>query len=245
MTKYFKNLIIPVTIIAIWYAISISINKFYLPSPVQVFGFFFNSLATDVFWTDLLTSVKRLSISLLISVPLSIGAGLLIGLNRTAYDLFSPIINFIRVMPITALLPLIIIAFGFSELSAIFIIILASGIQTLIAAIFAGQNVKIEYDSFIKILHLDTFTAATKVIIPASINIILPSIDLSINAAFRMLIVAELFGAQSGLGFRLIDSAQYMNFTQMYSTLFTVGILGLIINKCFNLCSIKILRWNK
>ncbi len=60
--------------------------------------------------------------------------------------------------------------------------------------------------------------------------IIFPSIDICINTAFRMMIVAELFGSNSGLGFRLLESAQFLNFPKVYALLFAIGFFGLAIH---------------
>ncbi len=157
-----KSSIIPIVLIVIWHLVSESLNKFYIPTPTSVFWEFKNQILSIEFWTDTFGSFERLFYSLSICIPFGIAFGLLMGYYRTLFLLFNPIIQFIRVLPITALLPIIIIAFGFSIWSSIIVICLASIVPILISSIFAAEEIKSKYHQFIKNLKIDTLTSFKK-----------------------------------------------------------------------------------
>jgi len=72
---------------------------------------------------------------------------------------------------------------------------------------------------------------------------ILTGIDLSINAAFRMMIISELFGAPNGLGFRLTEASHYLDLKKVYALLIIIGFLGIFISFLFNVLKNKLLTW--
>lgn len=238
--KTIERLLLPSAFLIIWTVASLLFNSTFLPSPLTSLKEFMYVVSNSEIWMDTFYSFERLFYGLVLSIPIGIGLGLWMGFNSHAFNVFNDIIQFLRVMPITALVPLIIIIFGFSVVGGVFVIFLASFIPIVLSSIFAGQEIKEKYFNFINNLKIDKWKSFSKIILPASFQIIYPSIDIAINTAFRIMIVAELFGASSGLGFRLLESAQFLNFPKTFAILAVIGIWGLVVHQILQFIRNKI-----
>ena len=237
------SLIVPILLLFFWWMLSTSVNKFYLPTPLNTFSEFIEIASNGELIEDILSSLSRLGIGLAISIIPAIILGIIIGINKTISKLFLPSVNGFRVIPITALLPVIIMAFGFSNWAVLSVIFLAAFFPTIIATAHAVENISTTYSNIINDFNLSVVKSFTKILIPGAMPGILTGIDLSINSAFRMMVVSELFGSPNGLGFRLMDSSQFLNFKKIYALMIVIAILGFLITMIFNSFKKYLLRW--
>lgn len=238
------KLLFPLCLVACWQLLASYFNVYYFPSLGQIFDAFWKTVTTsDELTVDMMSSFWRLSIGLLISIPMSIALGTLIGINKTAKSLLIGSVNYLRSMPITALAPLIIMTFGITDAAAVAIVFIASAVPTLVITIDSVEMTVDKFRPLIQNFELPWWKAIGSVILPGASPGILTGIDLSINSAFKMLIVAELFGSSSGLGFRLMDSSHYLDFSKAYYLLIVIGFLGLAIASITSYSRQKLLKW--
>ena len=238
------RLVFPIFLLICWQITALTLNVHYFPPIEQIFGSFWKTwTTTNEIETDVISSLTRLLIGLGIAIPSAISAGILIGLNKTVKEMLMGSINCLRAMPITALTPLIIMICGITDAAAIMVVILASAVPTLIVTIDGVELTIEKYRPLIRNFELSWFQAIFKVIIPGSAPGILSGVDLSVNASFKMLILAELLGASSGLGFRLMDSSHYLDFDKAYYLLLLIGLLGLTIATITTYVRQRILKW--
>ena len=236
--------VFPIFLIACWQITAITLNVHYFPTFEQIGAAFIKTWTTsNEIEMDIFASLSRLAIGLSISIPLAIAIGTLIGLNKQVKNLLTGTINCLRAMPITALTPLITMICGITEAASIVIVILVSAIPTLVVTVDSVEQTIEKYRPLIRNFELTWFAAIFKVILPGSMPAILSGIDISINSAFKMLILAELLGSASGLGYRLIDSSHYLDFDKTYYLLLTIGLLGLAIASLTSFIRKKLLRW--
>lgn len=238
------KVVFPIFLVICWQVTASILNVHYFPTIEQIFAAFVKTWTTsNEIEMDVIASLSRLAIGLSISIPFSIALGTLIGLNKKIKDLLIGSINCLRAMPITALTPLITMICGITEAASIFIVFLVSAVPTLVVTIDSVEQTIEKYRPLIRNFELSWPSAIAKVILPGSMPAILSGIDISINSAFKMLILAELLGSASGLGYRLIDSSHYLDFDKTYYLLLVIGFLGLMIATLTSFTRKKILSW--
>lgn len=90
------------------------IPTMFLPTPAGVWTAF-QALMADGYASDIRTSILRVAIGFLIASLVSIPVALLMGAFGTLEAMLAPIIGTLRYVPITALVPLLIIWLGIDE----------------------------------------------------------------------------------------------------------------------------------
>ena len=68
-----------------------------------------------------------------------------------------------------------------------------------------------------------------RVIVPAAFPGIMVGLHIAVGTAWIHLVAGEMLGAQSGLGFMIVDARNFLRTDQIMAGMLLVGLLGLII----------------
>ncbi len=164
-----------------------------------------------VFWTDTLSSLRRLSIG----VGIAAVAGLVIGIATGALPLvnasLSPLLTVISLIPCLALLPVLFIVLGLGEVSKIALITI--GITPFIARDIQRRAREIPVEQLIKAQTLGANTAQiiSRVLLPQLLPKLINSVRLSLGTGWLFLIAAEAIASTDGLGYRIFLVRRYLS----------------------------------
>jgi taurine transport system permease protein len=190
------------------------VKPLFLPSPFAVWDKFVVALTEGVSNATLaehtMASLGRVLGGFLLACVTAIPVGILMGVNRIARGFFDPIIEFYRPLPPLAYLPLIIIWLGIGEFPKVFLIYLAIFAPMAIAARAGVRSVSIEQ------IHAAYAMGATRgqvvrhVILKAALPEIFTGMRIGIGVGWTTLVAAEMVAAHRGLGFMVLNAAQFL-----------------------------------
>lgn len=81
-----------------------------------------------------------------------------------------------------------------------------------------------------------------KVIFPAAFPQIANGIHLAIGTAWIFLVAGEMVGAQSGLGYQIIDARNNIRADILLATILVIGFIGLLLDAALKLLEKRILK---
>jgi sulfonate transport system permease protein len=237
--------IIPVSTIALWQLASSSglISSEFLPSPLSIFGAFADLAVTGGLTHHLGVSIGRAGIGFLIGGILGLLFGVLTGLFRSAEYLLDPSVQVLRLVPHLAIAPLIILWFGFGEVSKVVIIISGSFFPLYINTFMSIRNVDNKLLEVTRVLGFSPYQTLRRLIIPAALPGILLGLRLSLAVAWISLVVAELIGSQSGVGFLINEAKQNSNTEVIFVGIIIFAVVGKLIDSVFRVIERKFLVW--
>ncbi len=82
-----------------------------------------------------------------------------------------------------------------------------------------------------------------RVIIPAAAPQVMEALRLVLGWAWTYVIVAELIGAQSGIGHMIMDSQRLLDTGQMIFGIVVIGVIGLVTDFLFKAMNRRLFRW--
>jgi NitT/TauT family transport system permease protein len=82
-----------------------------------------------------------------------------------------------------------------------------------------------------------------RVIVPAAAPQIAETLRLVLGWAWTYVIVAELIGAQSGIGHMIMDSQRLLDTGQMIFGIVTIGVIGLVTDFLFKALNRRLFPW--
>jgi sulfonate transport system permease protein len=94
-----------------------------------------------------------------------------------------------------------------------------------------------------RVYDLGPAQIARRVILPASLPDLLTGLRLGATQAWLFVVVAEFFGSERGLGFRLTDSQQSTRVDLMFVAMVGLAILGKLTDSILRLVEGRVLRW--
>src|SRR2546430_4572391 len=124
-----------------------------------------------------------------------------------------------------------IVLFGVSDVSAIFLIFLASLFPILVAAMNGVRGVPAMYRDAARNFGLSRGALLSRVIFPAALPEILTGLRLALGIAWIVVVAAEMIAVNSGLGYLVIDSRNAgKRYDLVVAAMLLIGLIGLALN---------------
>lgn len=227
-----------------WFVTSVGlIADFFLPSPSAVIEAIVRLFSQGNFISDIGISLFRIFIGFGVAAILAVPLGILIGLNRRAEALIEPVVDFIRYTPIPAFIPLFILWFGIGELEKIVVIGVSVFFQLVLMVSNSVSLTPRDIIDSARTLGASRWHVLTKVVYPYSKPRIFDDLRVSMGWAWAGLLIAEIVGSTSGIGFVIIQSQRLLQTGNVIGAIIIVGILGLTIDLIFKLLYKMFFPW--
>lgn len=216
-----------------------------LPSPWVVLTRMIELAIDGQLWEDMFASLKRVMIGFVLGSVIAVPTGFLMGWYRVARAVIDPWIQFFRVIPPLAIIPLAIVTMGIDETPKIFVIFLAAFLSAVVSTYQGVISVDKTYINAARVLGAKDRVIFTQVIIPASTPFILVGFRIGLGSAWATVVAAELIAAQSGLGFRMQQAQLYYDLPTIFVSLVAIGILGLIMDRIVVWAEVRLTHWQE
>ena len=229
-----------VVIITLWSVGSVLIdNPLFLPSIPRVVTAWIDMVQQQHFLVDVAWSTFRIVAGFLIAAAMAVPLGLLMGSFEVVRSFFQPPINAIRYMPASAFIVLLIVLLGLGEEEKLTLIWIGVFFQLVLMVMDIAHRVPDEMLNVAYTLGASRWKVFYKVFLPATFPEVVDALRITMGWAWTYLIVAELLGAERGIGTFIIISERFLRMDRIIAAIITIGILGLITDTIFGL----IHRW--
>lgn len=226
------SLITALVLFALWLLVTEMgwVRPLFLPSPLAVWDKFIVAMTEGVSNSTLLqhtlASLGRVLGAFVLALVTAVPVGILMGVNRTIRGLFDPIIEFYRPLPPLAYLPLIIIWLGIGEFPKVFLIYLAIFAPMAIAARAGVRSVSTEQIHAAYAMGATRTQVISQVILKAALPEIFTGMRIGIGVGWTTLVAAEMVAAHRGLGFMVLNAAEYLASDTVIMGIIVIGVFA-------------------
>jgi taurine transport system permease protein len=226
------SLITTIALIALWFLATSTgwVKPLFLPSPFAVYDKFISAMTDGVANSTLaehaMASLTRVFSAFFLACVTAVPIGILMGVNRYARGVFDPPIEFYRPLPPLAYLPLIIIWFGIGEFPKILLIYLAIFAPMAIAARAGVRSVSIEQIHAAYAMGGTRMQIVWHVILKAAMPEIFTGLRIGIGVGWTTLVAAEMVAADRGLGFMVLNAAQFLASDIVIMGIIVIGVFA-------------------
>ena len=155
----------------------------------------------------------------------------------------EPVTNFVRYLPVSALIPLLILWVGIDIEEKISVIFIGTFFQQLILIADVSRGVSQDLLDVSYTLGANRRTVVARVLIPATLPGVMDTLRVTLGWAWTYLVVAELVAANKGLGYFILNSMRGLFTDQIFLGIMVIGLLGLITDQVFKLLRNWLLPW--
>lgn len=203
------------------------------------------ALSKGRLWGDIAISLQRSGIAFAAAVGLGIPLGLLMGQIGWVERALDPILQFFRQTSALALYPVFILLLGLGETSKVFVIFWATLFPIFLATIGGVKEVDRKLIEMAHAFGAPQRVIFARVILPAAVPAIFVGLRLSATTALLLLIAAEMIGANSGLGFQVMNAQYNFEIPLMFAAIFLLAFLGLGANALLIAAQRRLCRWSE
>lgn len=227
--RYFYQILVLVLLLILWYFSSSTL----IPSPAKTLEAYEQIIANNSLQIGIIDSLYRYVLGLIFGVIFGVFVGFIFGFNPKFASAFDPLFNLLRPISPIAWVPMVLIIFGIGDLPTIFIIAYSVFFPMVLLSTKAIRDVPNELIIVAKNFGASRWQILKSVIFPSSFLSLISSLKLAAALAWINLVVGEMLGAQTGLGYIIIDSRNQLRIDILIATIITIGIIGMIINALF------------
>ena len=205
----------------------------------------FNSMAADKSYLleSVISSLKLLFTGYIIGGLLGIITGILAGYFEKVNYWIDPILKLLGPIPTTTWLPLVMVLAINLFQGAVFIIALGVWFQVTLATITGIRNVDPSFYEAARTLGATNKDMVRRIAIPSAMPNIFQGLVSAMSAACNALIVAEMMGVESGLGWYITWKSSWADYTAMYGAIILLAVTFVIVNILIKKLSDRVLVW--
>jgi len=234
-------------IMTVWFILSyaVQVSHVFLPPPHTVVGSLVDMAKSGVLASYTWISTSRVVIGWGISVVIALPLGMLIATSPVVKSLIQPITEFIRYLPVVALVPLTLLYAGIGEEQKYLIIFLGTFFQLLLMVADTVSSVDRTLLNSAATLGANKRQRYLKVLLPAALPGLLDDLRLTIGWAWTYLVVAEMVAANAGLGYLVLKSQRFLATDDIFAGLLVIGLVGLVTDRIFALITKFAVPWHE
>jgi NitT/TauT family transport system permease protein len=232
-------------LLVVWCAASYGglASSVFLPTPGAVVQRLLELATEGVLWRDVWTSNVRVLTGFLLAALVAVPLGYLAG-NLAAFDaVISPLMGYVRYMPVPAFLPLIMLYLGIGESAKVAVIFLGAVVQMVIMIADLSRQVPTNLLRAALTMGASTREVFTRVLWPASLPGLMDVLRVNLGWAWTYLVVAELVAAGEGMGFRILKAQRFLQTDTIFLYITLIGLLGLAFDLALRYLNGRLFPW--
>lgn len=221
------------------------INFSNVPSPWKVFTAFIAHVQTEIFWTHIGVSMRRILFSYSIAVVLGIAIGLMMGRSRIARAFVMPYIEVIRPIPAVAWIPLAILMWPTEESSIIYITFLGALFPIVLNTLHGVEQTPEVLVRAVQSLGASRIDVFRHVVIPSALPSIAAGLAIGMGVSWFSLLAGEIISGQYGIGYFTWNAYSLINYQDIVVGMLVIGGLGTASTAAVKLATAPMLKWQK
>ena len=230
------GVVAPIGVFALWELLADMhlIDTRFFPAPSSIVGMFGALLANGQLEANALISLERLFWGFLLGAIPALAIGLTMGLYRPVRTLVEPLILGTYPVPKSAILPLILLIFGLGEPSKIVMVAIGVFYPVVINTVSGVLQIPQIYLDVGHNFGASRWKMFTTIALPGALPFIMTGVKLGAGMGLILIAIAEMIGAQSGLGYMIWNAWQILSVNTMYVGLITIAVLGFALTLAIN-----------
>jgi NitT/TauT family transport system permease protein len=252
--KILLGAIVPIVVLAIWqFAGSQPDMAGIVPTPLAVLSgwndWIFGAKGTGLnpysgtWLSNVQYSSMRVIQGFFLAALFGVPLGLMIGWSRLVSQLFDPLIQGLRPIPITAWLPFSIALFGIRDMGSVFLIFLGGFYAIVVNATQGARDVDRNLVRAALMMGSTSTQLLRRVVFPSAMPSIFTGLRIGLGISWTAVIVSEMVAVKSGLGYVLWDAYYMGRMDIVLADMVSIGAMGYVSDRLIVFAESRVLRW--
>jgi len=200
-----------------------------LPSPQGVIAAFTTLFSSPDLWDDFAASGQELLYGFALATVVGITAGLLIGWYPRLGYFFDPFLNFLYAVPRVAIGPLLVVWLGIGLSSKVALVFLIAVFPVLVNTSSGIRSIDPNLVRVARCFGATDLKIFRTIALPASVPFILGGLRLAVGQSLIGVFVAELLGAQYGIGALIENAGEQFQTAVVFAGLLIFAVAGMVL----------------
>ncbi len=243
----FASIASPVVILLVWETLVRVhlLDARFFPTPSSVIIELVSMIRSGEIFIHIAWTVSRVAIGTLLGSIPGLVFGVLLGLSPILRTFIQPAISALYPIPKIALFPLVMMIFGIGDASKWVIVAIAVFFQVFFSTLAGVVNIDKIYLDVASNFKASRWQTYWTIAIPGALPFIFTGLQLGLGMALIVVVIAENFGTQVGVGYIIWQSWQVFEVRNMYVGLIVVAFLGYCFQLLLQRLQRAVIPWKK
>ena len=238
-------LISPIGLILLWQVLLMAGvgDRRFIPAPSDIAWRYWEMIRSGELAQHTAATLYRVFAGFLLGSIPGVAVGLLMAMFRPVRIFFDPLIASLFPIPKIALMPLLLLAFGFGDASKIALVVTAVFFPVVVNTYVGAANIEKIYWDVAKNFGASQSVIFRRIVFFGALPMIFAGLRIALAVSFIVLVASEFVATKSGIGYLIWSSWELLQVDVMFVGIVTVGVLGLIATGVLQEIERKVIPW--
>ncbi|MFO1149588.1 MAG: ABC transporter permease [Alsobacter sp.] len=244
-SRWLLGIVLPLVLALAWeLAVRLGLAQGRLmPPPSRIAATLGDLARSGELWQHVQATLLRVFAGFLLGAAVGTLAGALTGVSDTARRVLDPTLQALRAVPSIAWVPLFLLWLGIFEASKVALIAVGVFFPVYLGVASAIEGIDRKLVEVGRVFRLTTLQMVRRVLLPAVLPTWLTSLRAGLGLGFMFVVAAEFMGADTGLGYLLVDGQQMGRPDRILAAIITFAILGKLCDSLLVFATRPLVRW--
>ncbi|MFE2756237.1 ABC transporter permease [Actinosynnema sp. NPDC059335] len=211
------------------YTVLFDVGELIMPPPEDVWFALIDLLGQRMIYEATYVTLYETVVGFGIAVVVGVAMGIVLGKMRSVERVLSPFLVATQVVPKVAIVPLLLLWFGFGLTSKIFMAAIISFFVMTQNTILGIRSIEPGHRDLMRVIQAPWWKRVISLDIPSSLPAVLTGIELGIVFAITGAIVGEYLGGDEGLGALATIMLAGLRTDQLFAVVIIMTVLGFLL----------------
>ncbi len=218
-------------------------DRRFVPAPSDIATRFYQLAISGELAEHTLATLWRVAAGYVVGVVPAVVIGVSMAMSRGVRIVIDPLIAALFPIPKVALMPLLLLAFGFGDASKIAVVAIGAFFPVVVNAYAGAANIEPIYIDVARNYGASRIVMFGRIVLFGALPMIFAGLRTALAISFIVVVAAEFVAAKSGIGYLIWSSWQLLEVDTMFVGIVTVGLLGVVTSTIFREIERAVLPW--
>jgi ABC-type nitrate/sulfonate/bicarbonate transport system permease component len=221
------------------------IDPLFASSPTLIAQKFIEMFADGSIWPHIAASAEVVAMGFGLAVAVGVPIGLVMGRVPLVASTIDPFVAALYASPQVAFLPLLIIWLGIGAPARVALVFLGSFIIVLINTETGVTQVDPRLIETARSFTANERQIMTKIVLPSALPFIIAGMRLAIGRALIMVVVAEIYASNKGVGYLIYQAGGMYDTAQVFVGVGILAAAGVALNSALRRLERRLAPWRQ
>jgi NitT/TauT family transport system permease protein len=237
--RFPREMVVGLLVLAVaWEIVSWFVPPFIVPG----WGRIFKSLL-GLRLDFVLVTLARVVGALVVSFVLGLGLAVAMYASTPVERYARPLVRLLMAVPVVCWILFAVLWFKWVEFRIAFVLVVVCAPVFLVDALDAMKGVSKDLRDMLRSFRPTRVQLFTKLVLPATVPAILTSWKINLSLAIRVVTIAELVGAVTGIGYGLVVAQELFSVSEVFAWTLILVVILFLAEAVLTRVEERILRW--
>jgi ABC-type nitrate/sulfonate/bicarbonate transport system permease component len=220
-------------------------TNLFIPTFGQTVGALVDLAGGSELWKSYRLTLEPFLYGWLTALAVGIPFGLIMGQSRVVTGFSTPYLAFLNALPVSSLVPVVVIAFGIGMLARSTVVFLFAIVEVTLTTAAGVRYVDPDVVEMARSFGMGRFRRFRRVILPGSMIGITAAVRVGTGRAIVGMVVMELLLISVGVGKLIARYKDGFKSAELYAVVATLAVFGLVVMALVRRMERWALRWHR